>query len=123
MHKTTLLIAFILLVCISRSSAQDGSGQVEVTKIYYDSLTQKKVKEIFHHVQIIKIIPDKKHHGEYLDTTYYVKSGPYTYYYENGNVQYTGFYSNEKKDSTWKYYDPKGVLLKTEKYRNGQLVK
>jgi len=121
MKNYFILLFFFPFAIIAK--AQMGNSQVEITKTYYDSLTQKKVKEIYHHKQVIKIVPDKKHYGEYLDTMYYIKSGPYTYYFESGSVQYTGFYNNEKKDSTWKYYDLKGVLLKTEKYRNGQLIK
>jgi antitoxin component YwqK of YwqJK toxin-antitoxin module len=113
-----LIVACIAVVAALSAMAQE---QVEQTKTYYDS---KKVKEIYHHRQVVKMMPDKKHYGEYIDTMYYEKSGPYTYYYETtGNAQYTGFYNGEKKDSTWRYYDEKGKLLRTEKYRNGILVK
>jgi antitoxin component YwqK of YwqJK toxin-antitoxin module len=52
----------------------------------------------------------------------YVKNGPYSSYDESGNLICTGYYAQEKKDSTWKFYNPAGDLIRTEKYRKGQQV-
>lgn len=93
------------------------------TYYYYDSDTKKKVKEIYHHKQIVKIMPDPNNHGGYIDTSMYVRNGPYTCYDEAGNLICSGYYTQEKKDSIWKYYNPKGQLIKTERYRLGALVK
>lgn len=120
MNKLSLLAILLCVLFVSKSNAQ---GDLELAKTYYDAPANKKIKEIYHQEQVVKIIPDKQHHGEYRDTVYYIKNGPYTFYHENGNAQVTGFYSSEKKDSLWRYYDPKGTLLKTEKYKMGQLVK
>jgi antitoxin component YwqK of YwqJK toxin-antitoxin module len=81
------------------------------------------MKEVFHHKQMIKIMPDPNNYGSYVDSVFYIKSGPYTRYYENGNLQCSGFYKDEKKDSTWKYYDSKGDFIKEEHYNKGVLVK
>ena len=116
-------MAFLLFVFVSKSTAQVIDDENGKTYYYYDSLTHKKVKEIFHHKQVVQILPDKKHYGEYIDSTTRVKSGPYSRYFEDGNLECTGYYNNEKRDSVWKYYNAKGTLLKTELYRFGRLVK
>ncbi len=82
----------------------------------------------------------KVYDGNFVDD---VPVGKFTYYYpsqevkatnvflKNGTVAYTeyfhltgktmgkGKYVNEKKDSTWTYYDEEGVLLSQEMYVNG----
>lgn len=118
-------LAFLFLLIgagISYANAQvidDDNGK---TYYYYDSLTHKKVREIFHHKQIVKIMPDKNNYGSYRDTMIYVKSGPYTRYFETGSLECSGYYLNERKDSVWKFYNTKGTLIRTERYRNGQLM-
>ncbi len=123
MKKILLSFSVILLLFCIKLSAQVVDDIAGKTYYYYDSLTHKKVKEIYHHKQIMKVMPDKKHYGSYIDTIMYIKSGPYTSYFEDGNLKSSGYYINEKKDSIWKYYDIKGKLLKTELYRQGQIVK
>ncbi len=114
------LLSFFFINYLSAQVVDDNAGK---TYYYYDSLTHKKIKEVFHHKHMIKIIPDPKEYGSYKDTNIYMKSGPYTRYHENGNLECSGYYYNEKKDSVWKFYDTKGTLIRIEKYRNGQLVK
>lgn len=123
MKKVFLLFALILLMFNNQLKAQVIDDVAGKTYYYYDSLTQKKVKEIYHHKQIMKVMPDKKHYGSYIDTIMYMKNGPYSSYFEDGNLKCTGYYTNERKDSIWKYYDTKGKLIKTELYRQGQIVK
>lgn len=43
-------------------------------------------------------------------------------YYKNGQLKLNGQYLNRKKNGLFEYYDNKGVLIKTEKYRNGELI-
>jgi antitoxin component YwqK of YwqJK toxin-antitoxin module len=123
MKKVFLLFALILLMFNNQLKAQVIDDVAGKTYYYYDSVTQKKVKEIYHHKQIMKVMPDKKHYGSYIDTIMYMKNGPYSSYFEDGNLKCTGYYTNERKDSIWKYYDTKGKLIKTELYRQGQIVK
>jgi hypothetical protein len=116
----------LFLVCLAYSNlsqAQVIDENAGKTYYYHDEASRKKVKEIFHHKQIIKIMPDPNNHGSYIDTFMYVKNGPYTSYDEDGNLICTGYYIQEKKDSIWKFYDKKGNLLKTERYHLGVKVK
>lgn len=43
-------------------------------------------------------------------------------YYKNGQLKLKGQYLNRKKNGLFEYYDNKGVLIKTEKYKNGELI-
>jgi predicted membrane-bound dolichyl-phosphate-mannose-protein mannosyltransferase len=122
----TLKYVLAALVCTAFakiSTAQVIDENAGKTYYYYDSATHKKVKEIFHHKQVVKIMPDPNNHGSYIDTFMYVKNGPYTAYDEQGHLICSGYYTQEKKDSIWKYYNAKGELLKTERYKLGALVK
>jgi hypothetical protein len=118
----SLLVVF-LCICAHRLSAQVVDDVAGKTYYYYDSLTHKKIKEVFHHKQVVKMIPDPTDYGSYKDTSIYIKSGPYTRYFENGKLDCSGYYVNERKDSVWKFYDNNGALIRVEKYRNGQLIK
>jgi len=123
MRKIFLFFALIFILFTNKTSAQVIDDIAGKTYYYYDSLTHKKLKEVYHHKQVMKVMPDRKHYGSYIDTIMYMKNGPYASYYEDGNLQATGYYMNEKKDSTWKYYDTKGNLTRTELYRYGQIVR
>lgn len=47
----------------------------------------------------------------------------YSEFYSNGQVSLTGKYdANEQKQGKWKYYDEKGTLTQTVKYKNGEVV-
>lgn len=125
MTKTLFAAGISCMLFFASTSTQaqvidDNAGK---TYYYYDSINHRKVKEIFHHMQVILIIPDKQHHGEYTDSITYVKDGPYTRYYENGMLECSGYYKSEKKDKTWKFYNTKGVLIRTEEWDNGTLKK
>ena len=41
------------------------------------------------------------------------KEGEFTFYYENGNVESTGMFHEDKRVGAWKYYNP-DETLKTE---------
>jgi hypothetical protein len=119
--KHLLMISFFMsfMTLCKAQVVDDIAGK---TYYYYDAGSNKKVKEVYHHKQMIAILPDPANYGSYTDSIYYIKSGPYTRYHENGSLECSGYFKNEKKDSTWKYYDPKGKLIKQEEYLNGQLV-
>ena len=91
------------------------------TFFYYDTLSNKKVKEIFHHTQEIKIFTDNK--GNSRDTMILVKSGPYTKYFENGTLECSGTYNRGTKIGVWKHYNNKGKLIRTEQWSDGKLTK
>lgn len=118
-----LLLAAVCF-CLSKTTlAQVIDENAGKTYYYYDTATHKKVKEIFHHKQVVKIMPDPNNYGSYIDTFMYIKNGPYTSYDEKGNLICSGYYTQEKKDSLWMYYNAKGDLIKTERYKLGVLVK
>jgi hypothetical protein len=122
----TMKYFFAALICITFtkiSVAQVIDENAGKTYYYYDESTHKKVKEIFHHKQVVKIMPDPNKHGSYIDTFIYVRNGPYTSYDEQGNLICSGYYTQEKKDSLWKYYSAKGQMLRTERYKLGVLIK
>lgn len=114
-----LLLNFLLLLVIPAHAQviDDDNGK---TYYYFDSLTRRKVKEIYHHKLMVKIIPDPHHYGQYTDTILHVKNGPYTRYYENGALECSGYYYNEKKDSIWKYYSQSGSVIRAERWHRGQ---
>lgn len=118
-------IILLMLLCIGAWSSKQLAAQVvdEVagrTYYYYDESTKKQVKEIYHHKQVVKIIPDLKQYGTYKDTILYRKNGPYTRYFESGELECSGYFKDEKKDSLWKYYDNRGTVIKTERWINGK---
>lgn len=123
MNKSIAIIAllFISLICNSRLSGQviseNGLG-----KTFYDA-EKKQVKEIYHYILEYTFAgsaitdQDKKY-----EKSEAIKNGPYTCYHPNGKLKQSGYYNRNNKDSTWKYYNTKGQLIKTETYRNSQLV-
>ena len=89
------------------------------TYYYYDSISHKKVKEIFHHIQEYRFFYDKD--GNTIDTLVFIKNGPYTRYHENGKLACSGYYKRDRKTGTWKYYSTSGTLIKTEEWLDGNL--
>jgi antitoxin component YwqK of YwqJK toxin-antitoxin module len=119
-QAATVLLLFIVSSAAKAQVIDDNAGK---TYYYHDENTRKKVKEIYHHKQIVRIMPDPQNHGSYIDTFLYVKNGPYTSYDESGNLICSGYYIEERKDSVWKYYNPKGDMIRMEKYQKGRLLK
>jgi hypothetical protein len=122
MTLKNILLVSSLISAVTLCKAQVVDDVAGKTYYYYDT-SNKKVKEVYHHKQMIAILPDPANYGSYTDSIYYIKSGPYTRYYENGSLECSGYYKNEKKDSTWKYYDLSGKLIKQEDYINGVLTR
>lgn len=119
--KKTLLAACAAAFSIIGVNAQVIDEENGKTFFYYDTLSNKKVKEIFHHTQEIKVFTDNK--GNSRDTMILVKSGPYTKYFENGNLECSGMYERGTKTGTWKYYNNKGKLIRTEQWALGKITK
>lgn len=117
--KTAALFFLLLLGLSSLGQDQNDGGK---TYYYYDDINQKKVKEIFHYVEVLKIFPNKQTGEEYLDTIIKVKHGPYCMYYENGQLMKSGYYKNNTPDSVWIFYTPEGKIDKRELYRYGKLI-
>ncbi len=49
--------------------------------------------------------------------------GPYKEYYNSGIIKLSGNYTGGKKTGDWKYTNEAGKLVKTEQYKNDQLIK
>lgn len=117
-----LIVGCLILFAASKTFAQVIDDKAGKTYYYYDENTQKKLKEVYHHKDRVKIIPDKNNYGSYKDTLIYMKHGPYTQYDETGKLLCSGYFREDKKDSIWKYYNAKGVIIKTERWRKGTQV-
>lgn len=52
-----------------------------------------------------------------------VRHGPNMTYFITGTKRYTGFYKNDKQDSTWCYYDSTGKLAEKVVFRDDRIVK
>jgi antitoxin component YwqK of YwqJK toxin-antitoxin module len=119
MKKTILAVCALGLTIISVRAQviDDENGK---TFFYYDTLSNKKVKEIFHHTQEIKIFTDNK--GNSRDSMILIKSGPYTKYFENGTLECSGTYDRGTKIGVWKHYNNKGKLIRTEQWTLGNMI-
>ncbi|MDP1725616.1 MAG: hypothetical protein Q8M15_02445 [Bacteroidota bacterium] len=106
-------------------STQKGSAQVikpgEPGKTYFDS-TYNQIYEVFHYLIEYHFLTDPKTNKKTFIKAVPIKDGPYISYYREGEIASTGFYAQNAKDSTWKYYKKDGTLIKTEMYRDNQLV-
>ena len=120
MKKTILAVCALGLTIISVRAQviDDENGK---TFFYYDTLSNKKVKEIFHHTQEIKVFTDNK--GNSRDSMILIKSGPYTKYFENGTLECSGTYDRGTKIGVWKHYNNKGKLIRTEQWTLGKIIK
>jgi antitoxin component YwqK of YwqJK toxin-antitoxin module len=49
--------------------------------------------------------------------------GKMTWWHENGQIQSECFFENNEPTGTWKYYDERGKLERTERYEKGVLIK
>lgn len=108
----------LTIISVRAQVIDDENGK---TFFYYDTLSNKKVKEIFHHTQEIKIFTDNK--GNSRDSMILIKSGPYTKYFENGTLECSGTYDRGTKIGVWKHYNNKGKLIRTEQWTSGKMIK
>jgi antitoxin component YwqK of YwqJK toxin-antitoxin module len=116
------LLSFSLLICFcfplkAQEISDDGMGRT-----FYDE-AKKQVKEIFHYILEFQISINPENDEELIDKTIVIKNGPYTSYHKNGNLESSGYFKRNLKDSTWRYYDENGILRKLELYRNNVLVR
>jgi antitoxin component YwqK of YwqJK toxin-antitoxin module len=119
--KKLFLAVFATSLTIIGVRAQVIDDENGKTFFYYDTLSNKKVKEIFHHTQEIKIFTDNK--GNSRDSMILIKSGPYTKYFENGTLECSGTYDRGTKIGVWKHYNNKGKLIRTEHWTSGKMIK
>ena len=52
-----------------------------------------------------------------------VKDGPYTYYYDTGELKIEGHYLNGKPDGKWIHYYESGQISQENTYSNGKYIK
>jgi hypothetical protein len=121
--KHLFLLPALIVLFSSSLLAQEADPLAGESYTYHDSLTRKKVKEVFHHKQVVKIMPDPVNYGDYIDSVTYVRNGAYMRYYDNGKLEVEGHYKEDKQDGTWTWFDRNGKQVKTEKYSNGKLIK
>ncbi len=114
------LLVFSFLSGVKSQEINDDNGK---TYYYYDN-QKKQLKEVFHHIRIHKFGRRGISAGadDYYDTVVYLKNGPYLKYFISGQLEHSGYYAKDKKDSTWLYYDLKGVLIKKERFIKGDLM-
>lgn len=113
--KRSFLAYILFLFCPCGLWAQQIDNENGKT-YYYHNDSIKNVKEIFHHVRVMRY---GMRNGEKYDTMVHIKHGPYTSYHENGKLHSSGYYHYDKKDSIWKYYDSSGTSIGVKRYRKG----
>lgn len=120
MKKLSLAVLLGMLYAVSLHAQviDDVNGK---TYYYYGTGVDKKIKEIFHHIQEFRTMYDNQ--GNSHDTIVYIRNGPYTRYFESGQLDCSGYYTREQKSGTWKYYSQAGKLIRTEEWNNGKLVR
>lgn len=112
-----ILFIFVSLIMLSKI----GYGQHitdQTSKTYYDE-EKTKLKEVYSFVEVNTF--SEKGDNQIIGTKM-KKQGPYFYYYENGKLKIQGNYKKDMKHGTWNYYDENGKLIKTEEYRDGELI-
>jgi len=114
--KKLSLLTFFVVAAMSYVCAQHITD--ETTKSYYDE-SKTKLKEVYSYVEVNTF--SEKGDNQIIGKTM-KKQGPYFYYYENGKLKIQGNYKSDKKHGTWIYYDEKGTVLKTEEYKDGELI-
>lgn len=117
--KSIFLLVFIL------GSARNGTAQIakpgEHGKTYFDS-SYSQVYEVFHFTIEYYFLTDPKTNKKKIIKEVAIKDGPFISYYRDGEIASTGFYVQNAKDGLWKYYKNDGTLIKTEIYKDNQLV-
>lgn len=120
MKKILSLIALVGALHLG-AKAQVIDEKNGKTYYYFDSINQKQVKEIFHHIAELQMFADNQ--GNMRDTMIHIKNGPYTRYHPNGTLACSGMYNKERKTGSWKHYSPQGKLIKTEEWLDDKLIK
>jgi len=115
MKKLSLMVV-MMFAGISYIFAQHITD--ETSKSYYDE-AKTKLKEVYSFVEVNTF--SEKGDNQIIGKTM-KKQGPYFYYYENGKLKIQGNYKADKKHGTWYYYSETGSLLKTEEYKDGELI-
>ena len=112
------------LFCIIFGLNQSSSAQIikpnDPGKTYYDS-SYTKVYEVFHYLMEYQFETDQKNQKKFVRAVS-IKDGPYIRYYPDGKLFCSGYFIQNEKDSLWKYYAKDGSIIKTELYREQELV-
>ncbi|MEX0967686.1 MAG: hypothetical protein WD077_10635 [Bacteroidia bacterium] len=112
------ILSAIVLVFAALNFAAAQHITDEKGRTYYDE-EKTKPKEVF----IYKEVHSFSSTNPKEMTTTQVKDGAYFLYREDdGSLEVEGHYTQDKKSGEWKYYDKEGKVIKTENYKNGELV-
>lgn len=122
MKKLGVGIIGLCVIAWWAATAQEIDEINGKTYYYFDN-NKKQIKEVFHHIRTVKFGRRGRSTGpeDYYDTVIYIKNGPYLKYYITGQLECSGYYLKDKKDSLWIYYNQQGKVTTKERYINGAL--
>jgi TonB family protein len=60
--------------------------------------------------------------SQFSDAYFGIKNGNFTSWYENGNLESTGFYKNDVMNEEWKWFHSNGNASTIEKYKEGKII-
>ena len=115
--KTLLTLAFTWLFALS-GSTQNGSDKEYLNNVfqtvskseavYYQETSNQADGSITCHVYFMN--GDIRMTGRYIqETNELVKHGMFTYYYDNGSIESSGYYEKGIKVGSWKRFSSNGV--------------
>lgn len=120
MIRISLLI-FLTFIAL-RSTADDRVVQLKFANgsdhvvYYYQTILLTKVlvkQEVYFENGKLDYSGEWKHGKEH---------GEWNYYHSNGQLRAQEFWNHGKESGIWKEFDEKGKLLKTIRYKSGNLV-
>jgi hypothetical protein len=117
-----ILFLFIFLLGSLAITPASAQNKKENGKTYHDT-AGSNLKEVFHYREVYKVAQNPNDPDDFRDTTYIVKHGDYACYNAAGKLLKSGYYSDNKQDGTWTYYNESGDIIRTEVYERGRLVK
>jgi protein TonB len=126
-------IGIIMMIIFSSCFAK--SQEIVNLALVGDNGVTENIKEA-HSFILIKKYPDGtfqrlnyklygplKNLQTYSDSTISIKEGNFYSYTSAGQLELWGWYSNNKKDKEWTYYNDKFKAVRKETYENGILIK
>ena len=98
------LLLWLLLLLLSCSPSRDENGI-----LLYDNLKEKEItrNDVIHPSLWIPVTRTIGVKMQYRGQDY---NGPIAKYYDNGNLEFTGYYEGGFRDGIWKYYSEQGYL-------------
>ena len=130
MKKIITILLYLFLSIIAKVNAQAIINLVMVGK---DGITED-VKQAISYI-IIKLNADNSFEKleynmraplvrsmTYKDTALEVLDGPY-YQYDEGNLNFSGKYKNNRKEGSWYYYNDTGKIVLEQVYVDNRLIR